>query len=160
MVLLTAHLHALGGGGLVLVHCAQGLADAEEQHHELALGEVIVVDEVCVDHVLQVPPAVVGQQDIDSLAGVVARAAAAVRRHAVVVGRDDCGNVVEEAVGVDLAHGLLDGLGAEGASDLFEGEELVRGGVFDEVDVGEAALRFECFVSYICLSVYYCEETK
>jgi hypothetical protein len=48
--------------------------------------------------------------------------------------------MVEEPVGVDLAHGLLDGLGAEGTSDLFEGEELVARGVFDEVDIRKAAL--------------------
>lgn len=46
----------------------------------------------------------------------------------------------EEAVGVDLAHRQLDRLGAEGAADLLQGEEIVGGGVFDEVDVGEAAL--------------------
>lgn len=46
----------------------------------------------------------------------------------------------EEAVGVDLAHGQLDRLGAEGTADLLQGEEIMGGGVFDEVDVGEAAL--------------------
>lgn len=135
MVLLPTHLHALRRRRLILVHGPQRLAHAQEQHHQVALGEAAVVDEVGVDHVLQVAAAVVRQQDVDGLAGVVAAAAAAVGRDAVVKGRDDGGDVVEEPVGVDLAHGLLDGLCAKGASDLLEGEELVGGGVFDEVDV-------------------------
>lgn len=135
MVFLPAHLHALRGGGLILVHRTQSLAHAQEQHHQMALGEVSVVDEVGIDHVLQVSTAIVRQQDVDGLAGIVAAAAAAVGRNAVVKGRDDGGDVVEEPVGVDLAHGLLDGLGAEGASDLLESEELVAGGVLDEVDI-------------------------
>jgi hypothetical protein len=59
--------------------------------------------------------------------------------------------VVEEAVGVDLAHGLLDGLGAKGAADLLEGEELVGGRVLDEVDVGEAALDDTSVSSHVSL---------
>jgi hypothetical protein len=53
----------------------------------------------------------------------------------VVDGGYDGGDVGEELVRVDLAHGLLDRLGSEGTSYLLEGEELVRVGVFDEVDV-------------------------
>ena len=114
------------------MHSAERLAHAEEEHHELALRKAGVVDQVGVDHVLQIAAAVVRQQDVDGLGGLVG---AALRGHAVVDGRDDGGHVGEEPVGVDLAHGLLDGLGAKGASDLLEGEELVRCGVLDEVDV-------------------------
>lgn len=136
---LVAHLHALDGG-LVLVHGAQGPTDTQEEGHKVALGELGVVDEVGVDHVLQVAPSVVGEEDVDRLGGLVA---ATLGGDAVVKGGDDGGDVGEEAVGVDLAHGLLDGLGAEGAADLLEGEETVGRGVLDEVDVGEAALAEE-----------------
>lgn len=150
LVLLSPHLHPLHWA-LVNVHGPQRLAHAEEEDHEPALGEAGVVDEVGVDHVLQVAPAVVGQQDVDGLVGLVAAAAAdvaagrgaALGGDAVVDHADDGGYVGEDAVGVDLAHGLLDRLGAEGAAYLLEGEELVRGRVLDEVDVGEAALAEE-----------------
>lgn len=99
-----------------------------------------MVDEVGVDHVLQVAATEVGQQDVDGLGGLVG---AALGSHGMVVGGDDGGDVGEEAVGVDLTHGLLDGLGAEGAADLLEGEELMGGRVLDEVNVGEAALEGE-----------------
>ena len=56
-------------------------------------------------------------------------------------------NALESPVRFDLAHGLRHGLGAEGAADLLEGEELGGGGVLDEVDVGEAALVGEVTVS-------------
>jgi hypothetical protein len=47
----------------------------------------------------------------------------------------------EEGVCFYFFEGEGDGFLAEGAADLFEGEEFMRGGVFDEVDVGEAALK-------------------
>lgn len=136
LVVLDAHAHVLDGPA-VLVHGAQGLADAEEQHHEAALGEAVVVDEVGVDHVLQVAASVVGQQHVDRLGGLVG---AALGGDGVVDGRDDGGHMFEEAVGVDLAHRLLHGFGAERAADLLEGEELAGRGVFDEVDIRETAL--------------------
>lgn len=46
----------------------------------------------------------------------------------------------EERVRFYFFEGLRDAFLAEGAADLFEGEELLVGGVLDEVDVGEAAL--------------------
>ena len=131
-----ANLHALHRRP-VAVHSPECLADAQEEHHEAALGEVGVVDEVGVDNVLEVAAAVVGEEDVDGLGLLVG---AALGGDAVVDGGYDGGHVGEEAVGVDLAHGLLDGLGAERAADLLEGEELVRVCVLDEVDVGEAAL--------------------
>jgi hypothetical protein len=54
---------------------------------------------------------------------------------------DDAGRACEELVRVDFLHRLRDGLGAEGAVDLLEGEEFGRGGVLDEVHIGESALR-------------------
>jgi hypothetical protein len=48
--------------------------------------------------------------------------------------------VREQLVRLDLLHGLRDRLGPERAADLLEREELRRGGVLDEVDIGEAAL--------------------
>lgn len=54
---------------------------------------------------------------------------------------DDVGVRGEEGVGLDFTEGEGDGLGAEGAADLFEGVGVGWvGGGLDEVDVGEAAL--------------------
>lgn len=82
LILLAPHVHALNGG-LVVVHGAQGVADAKEEQHEAALGEAVVVDEVGVDHVLQVAALVVGQEHVDGLGRLVG---AALRGHGVVVG--------------------------------------------------------------------------
>ena len=46
----------------------------------------------------------------------------------------------EERVRFYFLESERDGFLAERTSDLFQGEEFVAGGVFDEVDVGEAAL--------------------
>lgn len=46
----------------------------------------------------------------------------------------------EQAVGIDLAHSLLDGLGTEGTSDLLEGEKLMGRCIFDEIYVGKPTL--------------------
>lgn len=132
IVCLVAHLHALCRRRVVVVHGAQCLADAEKQIHEVPLGEFGVVDEVGVDHILEVAAAVVRQQDIDSFGGFIS---AALGRNGVVGRGDDVGDVSEEAVGFDLAHGLLDGLGAERAANLFKGEVLLGGRVFDKVDI-------------------------
>lgn len=67
-------------------------------------------------------------------------AAAAFAGDAVVDAVDDVRAVSEELVGFNLLHGLRDGLGAEGASYLFQGEELCGRCILDEVDVGETAL--------------------
>lgn len=114
------------------MHRLEGFAYAQEQHHEVLLGESGVVDQVGVDHVLEVTAAIVRQEDVHRLGGLVG---AALGRHGMVVCGYDSGNVREEAVRVDFAHGELDGFGAKGASDLLEGEELVRRRVFYEVDV-------------------------
>jgi hypothetical protein len=46
----------------------------------------------------------------------------------------------EEAVGIDFAHSLLDGLGTEGTSDLLEGKKFMGRCIFDEVYVGKTTL--------------------
>lgn len=127
---------AAGSGAAVDVHVAQGAADAEEEQHQLLLGEAGVVDEVRVDHVLQVPAAVVGQQHVDRLGARVA----ALARDAVVDAVDDAVRVLKQLVGLDLAHGLRHRLGPERASDLLERQQLRRRRVLDEVYVREAAL--------------------
>lgn len=53
----------------------------------------------------------------------------------MVDGGDDVGVRREKGVSFYLAHGEGDGLGAEGASDLFQGVEGFIGSVLDEVDV-------------------------
>jgi hypothetical protein len=120
----------------VLVHGLERLAHAEEQHHEPALGELCVVDEVRVDHVLQVAAAVVWQEDVDGFRGRIGL----VRLNGVVYRMDDVWVRREECVRLDFlerqAHALL----PEGASYLFEGEELLVRIVLDKVDVREAAL--------------------
>ncbi|RBQ97994.1 hypothetical protein VDGD_20141 [Verticillium dahliae] len=148
VLVAVAHLHGFrggaggrgGGGAGVVVHGAQGAADAEEEEHEAALGKGGVVDGVGVDEVLEVAALVVGQQDVDCLGAGVVAAAAALRGDGVVHGVDDAWGAAEEAVGVDLAHGLGDRLGAKGTADLLEGVLRLCGCVLDEVDVGEAAL--------------------
>lgn len=137
MVFLPSHLHPLHRA-LVLVHSPQRLADAEEQHHEAPLGELVVVDEVRVDHILQVAALVVRQQHVDGLGGLVGTA---LSRNGVVDGGDDGRDVGEKSVGVDFAHRLLNGFGAKWTSDLFEGEELMGVGIFDKVNIGKAALQ-------------------
>lgn len=137
ILVLAAHLHPLGRRGAVVVHGPEGLADTEEEHHEAFLGELGVVDEVGIDHVLEVAAAVIRQQDVYCFCGLVG---AALGRNGMVKGRDDVGDVREEPVGVDFAHRLLDGLGAKRAADLLEGKHFAGRCVFDEVDVREAAL--------------------
>ncbi|KAI6766406.1 hypothetical protein HG531_011628 [Fusarium graminearum] len=70
------------------MHGAESLAYSKEKKHKAALGEAIVVDQVRIDHILFV--------------------SATLGRNRVVNGRDDGRDVGEEAIGVDLAHGLLD----------------------------------------------------
>lgn len=145
---IDAHLHPLPTraprtstptptAARIHMHLAQRLTYAQKQLHEAFLGEFGVVDQIGVDQVLQVSSAVVRQQNVHRLGGL---AAAALRGDRVVDAVDDARGVGEELVGVDLLHGLGDGLGAEGAADLFQGEELRGRGVLDKVDVGEAAL--------------------
>lgn len=121
----------------ILVHILQRSADAQEEQHQLLLREAGVVDQVGVDHVLQVAAAVVGQQDVDGL-GLLA--AAALGRDGVVDAVDDARAVREELVRLHLLHGLRDRLGPERAPDLLEREELRRRRVLHEVDVREATL--------------------
>jgi hypothetical protein len=71
---------------------------------------------------------------------------------------DDVGVRREEGIGFYFFEGERDGFLAEGAADLFQGEEFLTRGVLDEVDVGEAALeRGEelsecdgCDLSFLC----------
>ena len=118
------------------MHGLEGAADAEEEVHELALGEAGVVDEVGVDDVLQVAPAVVGEEHVDGLGVGVG----AVLGDGVVDGVDDARDVGEGLVGLDLAHGLLHRLGPERAPDLLEREQLGRRRVLHQVHVAEPAL--------------------
>lgn len=131
LILLPAHLHPFNRR-LIIMHHPQRLAHTQEQDHQPPFGKRRVVHQVRVDHVLEVAPSVVRQQHVHRLGGLVG---AALRGDGVVHGGYDGRHVGEEPVGVDLAHGLLDGLGAEGAADLLESEELVARGVFYEVDV-------------------------
>jgi hypothetical protein len=115
----------------VLVHSLEGLADAEEQGHEAALGELCVVDEVGVDEVLQVTAAVVGQEDVDGLC----RGVGFVRLDRVVDGADDVGVRCKEGVCLDFlerqAHALL----PERTADLLQRQQLLVRIVLDEVHV-------------------------
>lgn len=87
-----------------------------------------MVHQVRIDHILQISPSVIRQQDVDGLALL---AAAALGGDGVVDAVDDARAARKELVRVDLAHGLRDGFGAERAADLFEGEEFGCGGVLD-----------------------------
>jgi hypothetical protein len=96
LAVARAHFHALGGLGVcarcfspdflrfvfaacsagaafdfILVHGLERFAYAEEEHHEPPLGELGVVDEVRVDHVLQIAAPVVGKQDVYGFGGGV-----------------------------------------------------------------------------------------
>jgi hypothetical protein len=87
-----AHLHALGSLGirplrvspdllrlalaaraagsaldLVLVHGLERPAHAQEEHHQSPLRELCVVDQIRIDHVLEVAAAVVWEEDVDGL---------------------------------------------------------------------------------------------
>ena len=104
------------------MHSPQGFADSEEQNHEPPLGEARVVDEVGVDHILEIAAAVVWEQNVYGLSIFVG---AALGGYCMIMGGDDGRDVGKKAVGVDLAHSLLDGLGAKGTSNLLEGEQLM-----------------------------------
>ena len=95
-----------------------------------------MVDQVRIDHVLQIPAAVVRKEDIDCFGGGVAL----VRRDAIIDGRDDVRVRIKERVSFYFLEGEGDGFLAEGAAYLLEGEELLVRVILDEVDVGEAAL--------------------
>lgn len=97
-----------------------------------------MVDQIRIDRILQIPPPVVRQEDVDRLGAGVG----AVGRDAVVDAVDDVGMWREEAVRLDLFEGLRHGFLPEGAADLLQRVEGLGGRVLDEVDVGEAAL--EC----------------
>ena len=97
-----------------------------------------MVHQIRIDGILQVSPAVVGEEDVDDLAAGVGPVLGV--DDLVGEAGDDVGVRVEEGVGLALAQGEGDGLGAKGAADLLEGVEVPGGGVLDEVDVGEAAL--------------------
>jgi hypothetical protein len=112
---------------LVLVHGLERVAHAKHELHELLLRELCVVDEVCVDHVLQVSAAVVRQQDVHCLGARVVLVAG----DAVVDARDDVWVRREQAVGLDLAQRLRDRLLAKRAADLLEGVERVARCVLD-----------------------------
>jgi hypothetical protein len=87
-----AHLHALRGLGirplrvsphllrlaftprtagpaldLVLVHGLERFAHAQEEHHQSPLRELCVVDQIRIDHVLQVAASIVGKEDVHRL---------------------------------------------------------------------------------------------
>ena len=98
-----------------------------------------MVDQVCVDHILQVPSPVVWQQDVDDL-GPGIRAISRVGNR-VVDGRDDVLVWGEEGVCLGLFERLGDGFLAKGTADFLESEQLAGARVLDEVDVGEATLR-------------------
>jgi hypothetical protein len=87
-----AHLHALGSLGvrslrispdflrlalgartagsaldLVLVHGLERFAHTQEEHHQSPLRELCVVDQIRIDHVLEVAATVVWEEDVDGL---------------------------------------------------------------------------------------------
>ena len=80
-----------------------------------------MIDQIRVDHVLQISAAVVRKEDVDGLRGRVAL----VRGNAIVDGMDDIRVRGEEGVGFYFFEGEGDGFLAEGTADLFEGEELL-----------------------------------
>jgi hypothetical protein len=106
---------------LILVHSLERPAHAQEQHHEPPLGELCVVDQVCVDHVLQVAAAVVRQQDVDCFRGRIGL----VCLDGVVYRVDDVWVRGEERVRFDFLQREADALLAEGAPDLFQSEQLL-----------------------------------
>ena len=111
-----------------------------------------MVDQIRIDHILQIAPPIVRQQHIDRFTLIVA-AAAALAGDGVVDAVDDARTLRKHLVCLNLLHGLGDRLGAEGAADLFEGEELRVGRVLDEVDVREAALFCKGGVVSLCCCV-------
>jgi hypothetical protein len=87
-----AHLHALRGLGirplrisshlfrlafiprtagptldLVLMHGLERLTHAQEEYHQSSLWKLCVVDQIRIDHVLQVAASVVGEEDVHRL---------------------------------------------------------------------------------------------
>jgi len=104
------------------VHGTQSLAHSEEEQHETTLREPIMVDQVCVDHVLQITALIVWQKDINGFCRLVG---AALGCDGMVDSGYDGWNVRKEAIGINLTHGLLHRFGAKGTSDLFECEKFV-----------------------------------
>jgi hypothetical protein len=93
----------------------------QEQLHQLFFGKLCVVDQIRINHVLQIAATVVREEDVDCFGGGVAF----VRGDAVVDGVDDVGVWREERVGFYFFEGERDGFLAEGAADLLEGVELL-----------------------------------
>ncbi|PFH61787.1 hypothetical protein XA68_16316 [Ophiocordyceps unilateralis] len=102
----------------ISMNSSQSLTNAQEEHHEMTFGKSGPIDEIGVNHILQIPAPIIRQQDVDRLGRLIG---AAFRRDRMVHGRDDGGDVSEESVRLHLAHRLLDRLGPERASDLLEG---------------------------------------
>ena len=95
-----------------------------------------MVDEVRIDHILQVSSPVIRQKYVYGFrAGV-----GLVGSDAVVDAMDDVRVRREEGIGFYFFEGLRDGFLAKGTADFLEGEELLVGGVLDEIDIAEASL--------------------
>lgn len=97
-----------------------------------------MVDQVCVDGILQVAPSIVREKDIHDLAPWVRLVFGA--GDAMVDAGDDVGMRREECVGLDFFKSEGDGFLAKGASNFFQGVEGRGDGVLDEVDIGKAPL--------------------
>lgn len=95
-----------------------------------------MIDQIGVDHVLQIAAPVIGEEDVDGFGTGVG----AVRGDAMVDAVDDVGVRRKEGVRLHFFEGERDGLGAEGTADLLEGVECIVAGILDEVDIRESAL--------------------
>ena len=89
-----------------------------------------MIDQIRIDHILQIPPSIIRQEHIDRLALLVP-APAALAGDAVVDAVDYTRTVGEDLVGFYLFHGVRYRFLAEGAADFLEREEFCGGGVLD-----------------------------
>jgi hypothetical protein len=113
------------------MHRLQRFANTKHELHQLLFRELGVVDQIRIDHILQIPPPIVREQYIHRLrAGIIF-----VARDAVVDTGYDVRMWNEELVRLDFLERMLHGFLAERTPDLFQCVESVCGSIFDEVDV-------------------------
>lgn len=95
-----------------------------------------MIDQIRINHVLQITAAVVRQQDVDRFR----RRIGLVCFDGVVYRVDDVGVRREEGICFDFLEREADAFLAKGTADFLEREQLLVRVVLHEVDVGEAAL--------------------
>lgn len=97
-----------------------------------------MINQVCVDRVLEVPSPVVGQEYVYRLGPRIGFVFG--RDNRVVDGMDDVRMGREEGVGFHFFQGERDGFLAKGTADLLQSVELGCRCILDQIDVRKAPL--------------------